>query len=108
MAENLNEDYFFYKNMIPFPAVVDGRLNVIAFLEAASNLVCLVGKHFKLFNTFIVHSPININKNPITDRLGTVFAPVKYDMQGNIEVCNIYNITLSVYVINSFCFIQSY
>lgn len=61
MAENCNETGFFFENMKHFPPVINGRINIAEFLEASSDLVCLV------------------------DRLGTVFAPVKFDMQGNIE-----------------------
>ncbi|XP_039746894.1 glycolipid transfer protein [Pararge aegeria] len=39
----------------------DGKINICCFLEASSDLIKLVG------------------------RLGKVFAPVKYDMQGNID-----------------------
>ncbi|XP_013198142.1 glycolipid transfer protein-like [Amyelois transitella] len=51
----------FYENMTPFPPVINGRINIVQFIEAASDLVALV------------------------DRIGKVFAPVKYDMQGNID-----------------------
>ncbi|XP_047528006.1 glycolipid transfer protein [Vanessa atalanta] len=48
------------QDLIPF-SYVNGRINVIEFLEAVKNLITLV------------------------DRLGKVFAPIKYDMEGNVE-----------------------
>ncbi|KAM3963595.1 glycolipid transfer protein [Aphomia sociella] len=56
-----SEKNVFYDNIKPFPPVIDGRINVIKFLESASDLVVLV------------------------ERLGKTFTPVKYDMQGNID-----------------------
>ncbi|XP_050345057.1 glycolipid transfer protein [Nymphalis io] len=49
-----------FQDLIPFP-YVNGKINVIEFLEATKNLITLV------------------------DRLGKVFAPIKYDMEGNVE-----------------------
>nr|XP_026494909.1 glycolipid transfer protein isoform X1 [Vanessa tameamea]XP_026494910.1 glycolipid transfer protein isoform X1 [Vanessa tameamea] len=48
------------QDLIPF-SYVNGKINVIEFLEAVKNLITLV------------------------DRLGKVFAPIKYDMEGNVE-----------------------
>ncbi|KAL0841947.1 hypothetical protein ABMA28_014175 [Loxostege sticticalis] len=51
----------FWKTMREFPPVVDGRIHFVSFLDAATDLITLV------------------------ERLGKAFAPVKYDMQGNID-----------------------
>lgn len=45
----------------PFPCPVDGKIETVQFLEGASGVVSLV------------------------EKLGKVFAPVRYDMNGNIE-----------------------
>ncbi|XP_049866662.1 glycolipid transfer protein [Pectinophora gossypiella] len=55
------ESQKFYQIIKHFPLVIDGKINIKGFLEAASDLILLV------------------------ERLGKVFAPVKYDMQGNID-----------------------
>ncbi|XP_072943539.1 glycolipid transfer protein [Epargyreus clarus] len=52
---------FVFLNISFFPSVINGRINITKFLNAASDLLGLV------------------------ERLGKVFAPVKYDMQGNID-----------------------
>nr|UAX26440.1 glycolipid transfer protein [Galleria mellonella] len=51
----------FFDIIKPFPPVIDGKINVVKFIESASDLVTLV------------------------ERLGKTYAPVKYDMQGNID-----------------------
>lgn len=51
----------FFLTIKHFPPVINGRINVLEFLAAASDLVALV------------------------ERLGTVFTPVKIDMQGNVD-----------------------
>ncbi|GBP71127.1 Glycolipid transfer protein [Eumeta japonica] len=51
----------FFSNVKGFPPIIDGRINIEEFLEASSGLVSIV------------------------ERLGKVYAPVKYDMQGNID-----------------------
>ncbi|KAI5636311.1 glycolipid transfer protein (GLTP) domain-containing protein [Phthorimaea operculella] len=64
MASNsdLNEEpQKFYKTLKHFPTVLNGRIKVIEFLEASQDLIRVV------------------------DHLGTAVAPVKYDMQGNID-----------------------
>lgn len=52
---------FRFQDVKPFPNNSDGKINLVEFLEATSNLIKLV------------------------DHLGKVFAPVKYDMEGNVE-----------------------
>ncbi|XP_045445966.1 LOW QUALITY PROTEIN: glycolipid transfer protein [Melitaea cinxia] len=54
-AENLNK-----QDLKPF-SYVNGKINVIEFLEATSSLIKVI------------------------ERLGKAFAPVKYDMEGNVE-----------------------
>lgn len=51
-------------NQAFFPEVVDGKINTTEFLDAARNIVRFV------------------------EKLGKIFAPVKYDMQGNIDKLN--------------------
>ncbi|XP_028172633.1 glycolipid transfer protein [Ostrinia furnacalis] len=57
----LSHQSSFWRNMKEFPPVIDGRIHFVSFLEAANDLISLV------------------------ERLGKVFVPVKYDMQGNID-----------------------
>ncbi|CAH0692454.1 unnamed protein product [Chilo suppressalis] len=61
MASTSNTDTPFFHNLKEFPPIIDGRINLTNFLAAANDLVLLV------------------------ERLGKLFAPVKYDMQGNID-----------------------
>ncbi|XP_053625387.1 glycolipid transfer protein [Plodia interpunctella] len=56
-----SESIKFYENIVHFPPVINGRINLVQFLEATSDLVSIV------------------------DRIGKVFTPVKYDIQGNID-----------------------
>ncbi|XP_046421799.1 glycolipid transfer protein [Neodiprion virginianus] len=51
-------------NFIKFPPVIDGKINTAEFLAAAQGVVRIV------------------------DKFGKLFAPVKYDMQGNIDKLN--------------------
>ncbi|XP_059054235.1 glycolipid transfer protein [Achroia grisella] len=51
----------FYDIIKPFPPVINGKINLVKFLESASDLVTLI------------------------EHLGKIYAPVKYDMQGNID-----------------------
>lgn len=60
MASTSAEEHSFSK-IKHFPPVIDGRINVIEFLAASTDLVAIV------------------------ERFGSVFAPVKLDMQGNID-----------------------
>ncbi|XP_049808139.1 glycolipid transfer protein [Schistocerca nitens] len=52
---------FFTTVQVPFPDVIEGKINTSNFLEASKGVVELV------------------------DRFGGIFAPVKYDMSGNIK-----------------------
>ncbi|RZF34328.1 hypothetical protein LSTR_LSTR008867 [Laodelphax striatellus] len=52
---------FFTTVQAPFPDLTDGKINTVQYLEACKGVVELV------------------------DRFGKVFAPVKYDMSGNID-----------------------
>ncbi|XP_030024743.1 glycolipid transfer protein [Manduca sexta] len=61
MASSSTGGEIVFGNIKPFPPVVNGKINIVSFLEAADDLVSLI------------------------ERLGTVFAPVKFDMQGNID-----------------------
>lgn len=61
MASTSESSNRFMRSLKHFPPVINGRINVIEFLAAASDIVALV------------------------DRLGTIFQPVKLDMQGNID-----------------------
>uniref|UniRef100_A0A2A4J8S5 Glycolipid transfer protein domain-containing protein n=1 Tax=Heliothis virescens TaxID=7102 RepID=A0A2A4J8S5_HELVI len=61
MASASSSDLCFFLRVKEFPPVINGRINIIEFLEASTDLVSVV------------------------ERLGTVFGPVKYDMQGNID-----------------------
>ncbi|XP_045784815.1 glycolipid transfer protein isoform X1 [Maniola jurtina] len=56
-----NQNCFSFEAVKSFPSVANGKINIICFLEATSDLISLVG------------------------RLGKAFAPVKYDMQGNVD-----------------------
>ncbi|CAG9585602.1 unnamed protein product [Danaus chrysippus] len=61
-GSSLEDDNRFNFNAIKsFPTLVNDKINVLKFLEATSDLIMVV------------------------DRLGRVFAPVKYDMQGNVD-----------------------
>ncbi|CAB3236489.1 unnamed protein product [Arctia plantaginis] len=60
MASPCTSERFFF-TVKHFPAVIDERLNIMAFVEASLDLVAIV------------------------ERLGTVFTPVTVDMQGNID-----------------------
>lgn len=55
------EKNFFNSVQLPFPEVIDGKINTLQFLESSKGVVGLV------------------------EKFGKVFAPVKYDMTGNIE-----------------------
>ncbi|XP_023716242.1 pleckstrin homology domain-containing family A member 8 isoform X3 [Cryptotermes secundus] len=56
-----DEKNFFNSVQLPFPEVIDGKINTLQFLESSKGVVGLV------------------------EKFGKVFAPVKYDMTGNIE-----------------------
>ncbi|XP_032513533.2 glycolipid transfer protein [Danaus plexippus] len=56
-----DENRFNFNAIKSFPTLVNDKINVLKFLEATSDLIMVV------------------------DRLGKVFAPVKYDMQGNVD-----------------------
>ncbi|XP_047988672.1 glycolipid transfer protein [Leguminivora glycinivorella] len=44
-----------------FPPIIDGKINAVKFIESAAGLLCAV------------------------ESLGKMFAPIKYDMEGNID-----------------------
>ncbi|KDR21924.1 Glycolipid transfer protein [Zootermopsis nevadensis] len=55
------EKNFFNSVQIPFPEVIDGKIDTLQFLESSKGVASLI------------------------DKFGKVFGPVKYDMTGNIE-----------------------
>ncbi|XP_069684439.1 pleckstrin homology domain-containing family A member 8 [Periplaneta americana] len=55
------ERNFFNSVQLPFPEVIDGKINTVQFLESSKGVVGLI------------------------EKFGKVFAPVRYDMTGNIE-----------------------
>ncbi|KAL4714071.1 hypothetical protein ACJJTC_008425 [Scirpophaga incertulas] len=59
--DSANTNNGFFHNIINFPPIVNETINVNDFLCASDDLVSLI------------------------ERLGKVFSPVKYDMQGNID-----------------------
>ncbi|CAG9783641.1 unnamed protein product [Diatraea saccharalis] len=61
MASTSDTSHIFFYNLKEFPLIIDGRINLTDFLAATNDLVILV------------------------ERLGKIFKPVKYDMQGNID-----------------------
>ncbi|CAG2057010.1 unnamed protein product [Timema podura] len=56
-----SEKTFFTTTQMPFPDILNGKVHTQQFLEASKGVVALV------------------------DKFGKVFAPIKYDMSGNIE-----------------------
>ncbi|XP_026742873.1 glycolipid transfer protein [Trichoplusia ni] len=61
MASTSKDENYFFLTIKHFPSVENGKVNIVKFLDASTDLVAVV------------------------ERLGTVFAPVKFDMQGNID-----------------------
>lgn len=59
-TDNVTKECFFVA-IRQYPPVINGRINIIEFIDASTDLVAIV------------------------ERLGTIFAPVKYDMQGNVD-----------------------
>ncbi|XP_075969407.1 glycolipid transfer protein-like [Anticarsia gemmatalis] len=61
MASTSTSDEFSFLSMRQFPSVINGRINIVEYLAAASDLITLL------------------------ERFGTIFTPVRIDLQGNID-----------------------
>lgn len=82
---------YFSTLQAPFPKLIGGKISTSEFLQASQNVVELVGE---LFNSdwqvddegtlfMCTYSELRCY---FSDRFGHIFAPVKYDMSGNIKV----------------------
>lgn len=82
---------------INFPEIIDGKINTEDFLQATRDVVQsvrtysfqILTSNYMTVETFC-SKYIIIRKHEklicILDKLGKMFAPVRYDMQGNIDV----------------------
>ncbi|KAJ8722810.1 hypothetical protein PYW07_003990 [Mythimna separata] len=59
-SDNVSKDCFFLA-IRQYPPVINGKINITEFIDASTDLVAIV------------------------ERLGTIFAPVRYDLQRNVD-----------------------
>ncbi|XP_076479076.1 uncharacterized protein LOC117154876 isoform X3 [Bombus vancouverensis nearcticus] len=86
-SANDDEDVFTYQIEVLFPNITEDKIKTVEFLDAARGLVRIIGMHLvssKYHITYTKTKSIKTNTN-VSEKLGKVFAPVKYDIQGNID-----------------------
>lgn len=87
-SANDDEDVFTYQIEVLFPNITEDKIRTVEFLDAARGLVRIIGMHLvssKYHITYTKTKSIKTNTN-VSEKLGKVFAPVKHDIQGNIDV----------------------